>query len=632
MGRPALARRGSCGARRLGFLGLSIAGVCVFSAPARAVYVVDLQPNFADNTYDVLNILVGADTFYNNGYFGQRTVVANVEAGLVWDGHETTSQNGVTYFYDPTTFQTFPQTVDPVTGVVTPGVPEYDYHATAVGFTLAGLGPVTVDSSGNLVLLYYQLGIAPGATLWSAGVATSFVSGTGQFDVSAQTMRYAYQTVNTQTVFRVANNTLFISSGADVINSSFGFADPNGSSAYTALIDAINYTYRKTFVVAAGNTENAPPADPVTGPASGFNCISVGALDDPTPFVYNVVAAFSNRGPNDFYNPKTGVTIPGVRCGVDICAPGTNFVVPAYLGATGSNTGVTDPAIVSPAPYPTDLYYFGFSGTSFAAPTVAGGASLVADAGWANFNGGNSIDGRVIKAVLLNSADKIPGWSNNLALGNDPAHPNVLTTTQSLDYASGAGALNLTRAYTQYLGGTTDVPGVVINGVAAVQAIGWDFAQVTPAAPNDYLITSPLHKGDKLTATLDWFVQGTFTDDTPTDPALQNVGTYTAFFNLDLQVWEVDGSGADLIAQSISLYNNTEHLWFDVPSDGQYFVRVLWAGTIYDMPGNTPQVESYGLAWSDLPPEPVPEPGSLLMLGCGVWGLMRRSGRAAKRH
>ena len=36
-----------------------------------------------------VNTIIGANTFYANGITGQGTVTANVEAGFIWNGHET---------------------------------------------------------------------------------------------------------------------------------------------------------------------------------------------------------------------------------------------------------------------------------------------------------------------------------------------------------------------------------------------------------------------------------------------------------------------------------------------------------------------------------------------------------------
>ena len=62
---------------------------------------------------------------------------------------------------------------------------------------------------------------------------------------------------------------------------------------------------------------------------------------------------------------------------------------------------------------------------------------------------------RVIKAVLLNSADKTPGWDNGQSLQRFNG-TTLLRTTQGLDYTVGAGRMNLTRAWDQFTAATTD--------------------------------------------------------------------------------------------------------------------------------------------------------------------------------
>ena len=94
---------------------------------------------------------------------------------------------------------------------------------------------------------------------------------------------------------------------ADVINSSWGFEDPTGSSFEAMTIDALALANHTTVVISAGNS--GPGANTVGGPASGYNKIAVGALAaDNSNFPYLRPAEFSSRGPNDFYNPQTGVT------------------------------------------------------------------------------------------------------------------------------------------------------------------------------------------------------------------------------------------------------------------------------------------------------------------------------------
>lgn len=538
----------------------------------------------------LFNFTTGANTFYDNGYYGGNAVIANVEAGWVWNGHETLT-NVNTYVNDAS-----------ITG-------QYDYHATMVGFVLNGLGPYNSSAGGYY---YWQMGMAPGAKLVSAAVATDWVGNQGQFNTSDTSETYAYKTVMetgiTYDVTLSPGITYQTTRKADVINSSWGYTDATGASYTPTMMDALAYNNHQTVVVAAGNHSSGTAT--VTAPATGYNNIAVGALqgdwtnvNNPT---YTQVASFSNTGPADFYNPQTNQTITGVRAKVDIVAPGTGYYLPAYTGMTGQA-----PFTQAQSTYyngANNLYAYPEAGTSFASPTVAGGAALLVDVGYSRFGGssymvdGNlvSVDGRVIKAILQNSADKIPGWNNGQTTLN-----GVVRTTQSLDYSSGAGAMNLTRAWTQYTGGTTDVPG--LGGGINLQTTGWDYGQVASGAHNDYYINNTLGKGGKLTVTLDWFVESTYT----LDAGGTGTGSSTRFDNLDLQVYKVAGdSSLNLVAESASIYNNVEHLNFDLPDDSQYMVRVLWTSEIYNTQATLPQ-DNYGLAWSY---SPIPEPGAVAVL------------------
>jgi hypothetical protein len=558
----------------LGTLARLVGFACVLgmASNARAIVSSEAGPNIFDGVN--INQLIGAETFYAQNYWGSRAVIANVEAGLSWGGsggHETLQQVN-TFISDPSI------------------TPQYDWHATMVGQVIAGNSPIgfgygwIFDFGSGPINLSSWYGIAPSANLWSAAIATGWnadPSGeySGSFNISTQSLVYAYQT---------AMQTGVNGRRADVINSSWGFDDPAGTAQETMIIDALAYANHTTVVMAAGNHDSGTAA--VVGPASGYNGIAVGALSSDTSSPpYSRVATFSNTSPNDFYNPVKDTTKVGVRSAVDIVAPGDNLTLAYYGGISGGHTSGTDPSGGLPYYYALDM-----AGTSFAAPIVAGAAGLLVDVGYDRYGGGNSIDGRVIKAVLMNSADKTPGWNNAQVLSH-----SVITTTQGLDLNTGAGALNLTHAFSQYTAGTTDVPGL---GGGTVQAIGWDYGQVSRGTPNDYIIDHILHAGDTMTATLSWFVNRSF------DPITQTASD-VQFSDLDLQVWHVlNGLPDRLIAQSISSYNTSEHLYFPLPGDGDYMIRVLWAGENYDLAGNTPDSEFYGLAWS------APEPGTWLLL------------------
>ncbi|HVT28332.1 MAG TPA: hypothetical protein VHE81_10000, partial [Lacipirellulaceae bacterium] len=89
-------------------------------------------------SYD-LNTLLGADRFYGNGFTGTNSVMANIEAGYIWNGHETLSHVA----YIPTS---------------SGAAGEVDRHATWVGGVMGGRPGGTNPGE-------YQSGMAPDAQL-----------------------------------------------------------------------------------------------------------------------------------------------------------------------------------------------------------------------------------------------------------------------------------------------------------------------------------------------------------------------------------------------------------------------------------------------------------------------------------
>ncbi|HBS29009.1 MAG TPA: hypothetical protein DEB06_06065 [Phycisphaerales bacterium] len=520
-----------------------------------------------------INTLVGANTYYGMGYTGTRSVMANVEAGHVWNGHETLGH--VTTFFNA------------APGLNQEQSGEFDRHATWVGHMMGG----RFSGVGNPST---QTGIAHGGQLWSGTIATrwSGVAYATGFNFNNATLAAGYDGpiltgVNGRT--------------SDVINSSWGGGTTSGADTHGFYTDYLMNLTGKTFVVSAGNS--GPNPDTVRSPGAAWNNITVGSLGaegDAIP--YNTVSNFSSRGLSRFFNPQTGVGINGVRASVDIVAPGQDLVGAFYGGQTGGNAPFGQ--VAGPNSPGASLYSFGIAGTSFSSPIVAGGAALIVDAAYDKYAAdGQSRDGRVVKAILQNSARKIPGWNNQQNnIGG------VITTTQSLDAASGAGAMDLTQAFTQQTAGTTNVPGL---GGGMVQRIGWDYGNVASGAPNDYAINVPLIAGSLFTVSLNWFADAT--------DNLNAGGSVRSVDDLQLQVFEDPAIGADIkVAESISLYNNVEHLNFTVPRAGNYYIRVLWNGELFDIDGDANN-EFYGLAWHT-----VPTPGGMMLMLVGGLAAARR--------
>ncbi|MBY0458814.1 MAG: hypothetical protein K2V38_15865, partial [Gemmataceae bacterium] len=219
----------------------------------------------------------------------------------------------------------------------------------------------------------------------------------------------------------------------------------------------------------------------------------------------------------------------------------------------------------------------------------------------------NYADIRVVKAVLLSSADKTGGWNNGQTLSG-----GVVRTTQALDQAVGAGRMNLAQALPFYAdpASTRDVSGTTITSPVNVASRGYDYAAVVRTAQNDYrLPDSP--SATRLAVTLTWLAERGISDFQVVNP------TDADFFdsrlaNLNLQVYRLNAAGDfdTLVAESTSLYNNTEHLFLTDLSAGRYGLRVLYPNDVWNF---TPSSnEFYGLAWNQF--VPVPEPTGILVV------------------
>lgn len=502
-----------------------------------------------------IGILLGADRFYDAGYTGSSAIVTNVEAGHIWNGHSSLDH-----------VNTFIHANGSASGFGTNNL-AYDRHATWVGSMIGG------RANAPSVPDVRERGIAYGTELWSGAIATTWTPPAYSlaFSFTGSTYLDPYQTA-------VRGDSRTGGRTTDVVTSSWNASVlSDGFDFLSVSLDALAAESGATFTLSAGN--GGPGSDTVTTPASGYNAITVGAL----AINNDSIAAFSSRGPSPIQIPG-GSLIPNARATVDLVAPGQGLIAAYYGGQTGGN----DASLTGSTPdngTPTS-YTGGLAGTSFSTPIVAGGAALVIDA--ARQNGmTNATDARVVKAILQNSADKLPGWDNgqnSYVSGN-----GIITTAQGLDYASGAGRLNLASAYDQLFAGTTDVAGLASGDLGAVAVSGWDFGRVVSGVANEYYLANALQAGTVLSVTLDWFV----------DAAMNaaNQAALLGFDDLSLEVWKTNaGSATELIALSDVAYNNVEHLFFEVGETANYMLRVLWEGEVW--PDTDLDQTLYGLAWS----------------------------------
>ena len=528
-------------------------------------YSVDSGSNLAN-----LATTIGATTFYNNGIIGQNTTSWVVDAQLVG-----------TNLYQAEHFTNVTSTYRPAGVLSDPGD-----HATWCAALLGGN-----TGSGY----YLNTGIAYGTKLGSAALATA-TNADGTFDLNTE----GSSRTNSLASY------IYAASHGDVLSTSVGDSSDNaGVGQLSGLLDSLALSNRNTTMVAAAGNSGPGPGT-VGGPASGYNTISVGALGDANNF--DSIADFSSRGPQPtaWYNGSTvyyyNKGAPS-RPGVDLVAPGTSIFMPTNMTVVGTGLSASGYLI---------------AGTSFSTPLVAGGAALLdstAKTAFPNSITNAATQSVVVKAVLMNSAEKLSGWDNGQQIQN-----GVITTTQALDYALGAGRMNLNEAFTQYTtsAAVTTSAGISFSGFnTPVQNTGWGYGTAIKGGANNYALTNYLFAGQKMAVTLDWMRSLLWNNET---------SNYTdiAQAELDLMVFQVLGGGSDqLVAESISPVSTTQELCFIVPNSGSYMIEVGYSKNLFDFSGSYAS-QDYGIAWSVTE---VPEPDSILLLGTGLLLLFLHSKR-----
>ncbi len=547
------------------------------------VFVLAVSPQAWAVTLSEVADQIGARTFYDAGITGTGVVLGNVEAGHVDAGNPTLDQSGrVLNQANPfTSFGVVPQR-----------------HSTQVSGVMVAENNATTGA-----------GIAFGAKLRSGQIATSFGLG-GNFNITGNSLLYPLMVLGQSGVDDNGVVTGNPGDRVDVINSSWGGTDTSGAnSVINVLYDHLAVNAGVTMVVSSGNAGQG--SNTVGTPANSWNVIAVGATN--TVLGMPTVTSFSSGGKVSSFN------LSGTRTKPDIVAPGLSIVMPT-LGSGFTSS----------------------SGTSFAAPIVAASAGLLIDLGKST---GRSTDPRVVKAVLLNSATKLTGWSQagttTRAAGGGRVNDTVVSPNP-LDAAQGAGFINLTQAYDQYTAATDDVSGMGQTSLS-VANVGWDLNTVSENNSVDYLIDTALMGQTRLTATLVWFMDRTVSGFSATD---SNPFATTNFFNenfddLDLFLFEADANGQRVgneIAASISGWNaanpdnpgqgldSVEHLYFDLPHDGRYVLQVAWRQEWFDFLGSdgafdTANAETFALAWEATA---VPGPSVGVLLGVAVFGMLMR--------
>lgn len=530
-----------------------------------------------EDTLYFANDLIGASAWYNVGVYGAGANVANVELGIRWDGHVAFSNTSKGEVFVPNG-----SSIESL----------YNDHATATSGVISGYKMPDNPNAEIETQIYAAFGIAPLSTL-SDGAVAKKISSDGTADIDGNDFERVYKH-------------FYETNPQDVISSSWGPLDDTAGVYRSAYVDALSFKNKyTTLAIAVGNMVPGANFTRPTSFAQSYNAIAVGALDNAPE--YDEIADFSLGSPTDFYNPTTQSTIKNVRPAVDICAPGVDIFAPYY---DPSDTTMNDT-------------YAAISGTSVATPLVSGTVALMASlskelearsdfvqAGWS----ADARDSRVIKAVLMNSADKPADWDNGQSVQDNvdvnieisgiqgfysvQSFNGVIKTTQGLDFNYGAGALNAERALEQYVGLYTTG---TLNNV-------WLLDEVDFCASKLYHI-GEIDEGSTLTMTLVW--QAIYELKETTD-ALGNTTESVvnpALSDLALELWIqlADGTFTP-IAISDTKYNNVEHLSVTLAGVADYYVRVAFFDTSY---GDIP-TETYALAWNIV--TAIPEPAEWAMI------------------
>jgi len=424
-------------------------------------------------------------------------------------------------------------------------------------------------------------GVAPGARLYSSAVGSPLKGGQPEECLSAQ---YVAQ-----------------QNGGDVRAINFSFGEPlqrdprpeatlDGNALLTQCIDWLARVQNVLFVIAGNQGEGGIPI-----PTDNYNAINTayttqrGGVFTKVDFP-NLSAAPLGIG-RRLIEREINV---GGRRGINLVAPGSKISV---YDLTGKMVEV--------------------SGTSFAAPHITASVALLQEFGDRTLRGALegdrqlkskqsnwSIDSRrheVMKAVLLNSADKIKDNGDGLNLGmtrtvlgkdnsnwlesdayKDPKIP--------LDYQMGTGQLNAFRAYQQFSPGEW-------SPTAAVPPIGWDYQSVEASSFKDYVLEKPLKEGSFVSLTLAWDRIVELEDKNKNNE--YDVGESfrdRGLNNLDLYLIPADENDTGKsVCSSISEVDSVQHIFCPVPAAGRYKIRVEYRKQVNEAS------QPYGLAWWTVP-------------------------------
>ncbi len=369
----------------------------------------------------------------------------------------------------------------------------------------------------------------------------------------------------------------------------------DGNALLTQCLDWSARVHNVTYLVAGNQGQGGVPI-----PTDNYNGITV-AYSTLHQGIYRKLdfSNLSEMPTGKAKRMKSREVNVGNRRSIGLVAPGGNIQLDnlIFRSATGAAHG-------------TSVAH----GTSFATPHVTGTVALLQEFGdrQLRIKGQMPLDLRahwspdtrrheVMKAVLLNSADKILDKGDGLRLGmtRTVLAKNNRDWTESeasrdpripLDAQLGAGQLNAFRAYRQFSPGQ-------YYPIQPVAAIGWDYRTVPAGAYRDYILDRPLAEGSWVSITLAWDRLVELQDRNgnkkyDVGEEFRNRGLN----QLDLYLMPIEENQLDRsLWSSTSSVDSVQHIFHQIRDPGKYKIRVHFRHAV-----NFPR-QAYALAWWTVP-------------------------------